>query len=453
VARHHSASAAPRADVDPVPRAGPPRGRSAVNASSRAAFPRVAGRLHCEGVALEAIAREHGTPVFVYSRAAIEDAYGRYASALEGRDALVCYAMKANSSRAVLELLARRGAGFDIVSGGELARALRAGASASRIVFSGVGKTEPEMEAALRAGILAFHVESADELETLAAVAQRISRRAPVALRVNPDVDALTHRYISTGKKANKFGVDIGAAPALYRRAASHPWLEIVGVACHIGSQITRIEPYVSAAERVLDLVDELARDGIALRQIDLGGGLGIPYAGENVPAPADLVQALLGCLDRRGRGAVRILLEPGRSIVGAAGALVARVLSVKAAGEKSFAIVDAAMNDLLRPALYEAWMDVVPVGPGTAKPVQVDVVGPVCESGDWIARDRSLAVEAGDLLAVLDCGAYAMAMASNYNSRGRAAEVMVDGASVHLVRRREAVEDLLALEKPLPPA
>jgi diaminopimelate decarboxylase len=424
-------------------------------AGERPSFPRVRGRLHCEGVALEDIAREHGTPVYVYSRAGIEEAHARYRDALAGRDSLLCYAVKANPSLAILSLLARAGSGFDIVSGGELARALAAGADPARIVFSGVGKTVSEMEAGLLAGIGCFNVESAAELAQLSGVAAQLGARAPIALRVNPDVDPRTHRYISTGLKANKFGVPADEAEELTRRAARDPALEVTGVAFHIGSQISTVEPYIEAIGRVLDLVDRLATYGIAPRRLDLGGGLGIPYRGEDLPSPASLVAAVLGCLDRRGYGGRTIVLEPGRSIVGPAGALVTRVQSVKDGSEKRFAIVDAAMNDLLRPALYEAWMEVAQVSApgagGAAGPRPLDVVGPVCESADWLARDRLLDVKGGDLLAVLDCGAYGMSMASNYNSRGRAAEVMVAGQRAHLIRRRETVADLMALENTLP--
>jgi diaminopimelate decarboxylase len=420
---------------------------SAPALGTRPAFPRVEGRLCCEGVSLEDIARDHGTPVYVYSRSAIESAYARYRDALAGREAMVCFAVKANPSLAILALLARAGAGFDIVSGGELARALAAGADPARIVFSGVGKTEDEMEAGLLAGIGCFNVESAAELAQLRGVASRLGARAPVALRVNPDVDPKTHRYISTGLKANKFGVPADEAEALTREAARDPCLEVAGVAFHIGSQISSVEPYLEAVGRVLDLVDRLATYGISPHRIDLGGGLGIAYRGEELPSPASLVAALLGCLDRRGHGRRMLVLEPGRSIVGPAGALVTRVQSVKQGAEKRFAIVDAGMNDLLRPALYEAWMEVAQVGEREGPALATDVVGPVCESADWLARDRSLCVEGGDLLAVLDCGAYGMSMASNYNSRGRAAEVMVDGTRARLIRRRETVADLMALE------
>lgn len=416
-----------------------------------AAFTRRDGALYCEQAALAAIAERFGTPTYVYSRRAIEQAFGAYAAALAGRRALVCYAMKANSNLAVLNLLARAGSGFDIVSGGELARVLGAGGDPSKVVFSGVGKTEAEVEQALAAGILCFNLESVPELEMIERVARHMNRRAPISVRVNPDVDARTHPYISTGLKNNKFGVAYDATLDLYRRAATLAHIEIVGIDFHIGSQITTVAPYVDAAERLLDLVDRLAHEGIRLHHVDFGGGLGIRYGAETPPAPADLIGALIARLDARGHADKTVMFEPGRSIVGDAGALLTRVNIVKHGETKHFAIVDAAMNDLLRPALYDAWMDVQAVQTNDAAPAVYDVVGPVCESADWLARERELRVQPGDLLAVLGAGAYAMSMASNYNSRGRAAEVMVDGDRAFCIRRRETPADLIAGESVLP--
>jgi diaminopimelate decarboxylase len=409
------------------------------------------GELFCEDVALAQIAERFGTPTYVYSRRAIIEAYRAWAQALADRDALICYAMKANSNLAVLNLLGRAGAGFDIVSGGELARVLAAGGSAQKVVFSGVGKSQAEIAQALHAGVLCFNAESAAEIGTLERVARTHGVRAPLSLRVNPDVNANTHPYISTGLKDNKFGVAYGEAFDLYRRTADSAHLHVVGIDCHIGSQITSIAPYVDAADRVLDLVDALAGDGIRLHHLDLGGGLGIRYRDETPPAPGELIAALLARIDARGHSDKKILFEPGRSIVGPAGALLTRVTLTKHGETKNFAIVDAAMNDLMRPALYGAWMDVVPVRERAGPTVTQDIVGPVCESGDWLARDRTLALEAGDLIAITDCGAYGMSMASNYNSRPRAAEVMVDGAEVYEIRRRETVAELFAGESVLP--
>jgi len=366
---------------------------------------------------------------------------------------LVCYALKANSNLAIIDLLARRGAGFDIVSGGELKRVLAAGGDASRVVFSGVGKQRGEMRAALEAGVRCFNVESESELRRLDEVAAELGRRAPVSLRVNPDVDAGTHPYISTGLRENKFGIAHEDALRVYRLAAALPNIDVAGIDCHIGSQITTIEPFLAALDKVLELVDALAAEGIVLRHLDLGGGLGIRYDDEAPPSRAALLQAVFGRLERHPRGAeFEVLFEFGRSIVGNAGALLTRVEYLKVNGERHFAIVDAAMNDMLRPSLYEAWHDVLPVD---AKPrheaATWDIVGPVCESGDWLARGRRLAIGEGDLLAVMSAGAYGMAMSSNYNSRGRGAEVMVDGDRAHLVRERERVEDLFALERRLP--
>jgi diaminopimelate decarboxylase len=419
----------------------------AAGAQGDGVFHRVGGILHCEEVDLEALARQVGTPSYVYSRRAILQAYRRYVDALAGRSALVCYAMKANSNLGVLNLLARAGSGFDIVSGGELARALAAGADPERVVFSGVGKTEEEIRAALGARIGCFNVESEAELDAIDAVARAMGRRAPVSLRINPDVDPGTHPYISTGLRFNKFGIAADEAEELYVRARSLPGIEIVGIDCHIGSQITNIAPYIDAAERLFDLVDRLEARGIELRHLDFGGGLGIAYRDEPVPSIESFIAALLACVDRRGHAGKTLILEPGRSIVGDAGVLLTRVQYIKAGAEKNFAIVDAAMNDLLRPALYEAWMDIVPVVPRAGAAHTFDVVGPVCESADWIARDRTLALAAGDLLAVRSAGAYGMSMASNYNSRGRPAEVIVDGARAQVVRRRETASELFSSE------
>jgi diaminopimelate decarboxylase len=407
--------------------------------------------LYCEQVSVESLAGRYGTPLYVYSRQAIESAFDAYAAALRGRPALICYAMKANSNLAVLDLLARRGAGFDIVSGGELKRALAAGADASKIVFSGVGKSEREIEQALAAEILCFNVESQAELERINRVAEGRGQRARVSIRVNPDIDAGTHPYIATGLKSNKFGVAYADTLPLYRAARKAAALDIVGIGCHIGSQITDIAPYLTSADRLLDLVDALARDGIELAHIDLGGGLAIAYRDERPPPADKLITALLERIAARGHSDKTVLVEPGRSIVGAAGILVTRVEYLKPGAGKNFAVVDAAMNDLMRPTLYDAWMPVVAVRSGRGQPAQYDVVGPVCESSDWLARERELAIAAGDLLAIGGAGAYGMTMSSNYNTRPRAAEVIVDGAASYCVRQRETVEMLYAGESRLP--
>ena len=417
---------------------------------------RVNGALELEGQSLDALARRFGTPLFVYSRAAMQEAAAAYQRALVGRQHLLCYAMKANSNLAVLQVFAEMGCGFDIVSGGELARVLAVGAPASKIVFSGVGKTRAEMRQALQAGVRCFNVESTAELDVLNAEAlgRGTGQRAPVSLRVNPDVDAGTHPYISTGLKNNKFGIAHRQAVAAYRHAASLPGLRVVGIDCHIGSQITQLAPYVDALDRLLDLVEQVEAVGIPIDHVDVGGGLGITYADEAPPRADELMARLLARLDARGHGHRELLLEPGRSLVGNAGVLLAEVLVTKPSLDpdgKNFCIVDAAMNDLMRPAMYQAWMGIEPcverVGPGATW----DIVGPVCESGDWLGRDRALAVQAGDMLAVLSAGAYGMTMASNYNTRPRAAEVMLDGAEAHLIREREQVEQLFAGERLLP--
>jgi diaminopimelate decarboxylase len=411
-------------------------------------FAYAGGELHAEQVPLAALAVTYGTPCYVYSRAAIEGAYREFDAAFAGVPHLVCYAMKANANLAVLDILARLGSGFDIVSGGELARVAAAGGDPARTVFSGVGKTAAEMAAALQAGVLCFNVESAAELERLAGVAAKASRRAPVSFRVNPDVDARTHPYISTGLKENKFGVPIGDAEALYRRAAGLPSIAVTGIDMHIGSQITELAPYREAAQKVLALVDRLARDGIALDHVDLGGGLGVRYRDETPVALHDYA-AMLGELMRGRRE--QLLLEPGRRLVADAGVLLTRVEYLKPGEARSFAIVDAAMNDLLRPALYAAWHGIDPVRPRDDPPARWDIVGPVCESADFLGHDRLLALAPGDLLAVRTAGAYAMTMSSNYNARPRACELVVDGAKVHVARRRERIDDLVALESRLP--
>ncbi|MGD9835723.1 MAG: diaminopimelate decarboxylase, partial [Piscinibacter sp.] len=397
-------------------------------------------------------AARFGTPLYVYSRSAMREALAGYQRALAGRDHLICHAMKANSNLAVLQTFAQAGCGFDIVSGGELARVLAAGGDAAKVVFSGVGKTRAEMAQALEAGVACFNVESESELELLSQVARQAGRSARISLRVNPDVDPKTHPYISTGLKGNKFGVAHDRALATYRRAASLPGIEVVGIDCHIGSQITETGPYLDALDRVLDLVEAVETAGIPLHHLDLGGGLGITYTDEQPPAAEALVRALLARIDSRGHGHRRILLEPGRSLVGNAGVLLASVLYLKPGGEKNFCIVDAAMNDLMRPAMYEAWMGIVPCAQRDEAPQTMDVVGPVCESGDWLGRDRHLAVRAGDTLAMLSAGAYGMSMASNYNTRGRAAEVMVSGNQAWLIRDREVPADLFRGEHLLPP-
>ena len=406
------------------------------------------GRLQAESVPLDDIARRFGTPCYVYSRAALESAFRAFSTPLAGREHLVCYAMKANSNLGVLDVLARLGAGFDIVSGGELARVLAAGGDPRKVVFSGVGKSEAEIRAALAAGILCFNVESAAELARIERAAGQMAKRAPVSLRVNPDVDPKTHPHISTGLKENKFGVAYNEAPALYRKAAASASLRVVGIGFHIGSQLTDTAPFVAALDKALELVDGLATKGIELHQLDLGGGLGIRYRDETPPQPAEYLGALLARLSGRPQ---QILIEPGRALVGNAGLLLTRVEYLKHGPDRNFAVVDAAMNDLLRPALYEAWHDIVPVAPRSAAPRRYDVVGPVCETADFLGRGRELALAEGDLLAVLSAGAYGMAMSSNYNTRPRAPEVMVDGAATHLVRERESVPSLFASERRLP--
>ncbi len=409
---------------------------------------RTGGELRLEGHPLADLARQFGTPLYVYSRAAMRAAAHAYQRALQGRPHLVCYAMKANSSLAVLQTFAQAGCGFDIVSGGELQRVLAATGDASRVVFSGVGKTRPEMRQALLAGVRCFNVESVGELERLNAEALALGRRAPVSLRVNPDVDAGTHPYISTGLKGNKFGIAHGEALAAYRLAAALPGLQVLGIDSHIGSQITQIEPFIDALDRLLDLVEAVEAAGIPLHHVDIGGGLGITYTDEQPPAADELVRRVLQRLDARGHGGRELLLEPGRSMVGNAGVLLTEVQYLKPGDAKNFCIVDAAMNDLMRPAMYEAWMAIEPCVQRAGPAPLWDVVGPVCESGDWLGRERALAVAPGDVLAVLSAGAYGMAMASNYNTRPRAAEVMVDGEAVYLIRARENAAALFSDER-----
>ncbi|MCW5575524.1 MAG: diaminopimelate decarboxylase [Burkholderiales bacterium] len=406
------------------------------------------GELHAEDVPLSRIAAEFGTPCYVYSRAALTGAWREFDAAFAGRDHLLCYAVKANPNLGVLDVFARLGSGFDIVSGGELARVIAAGGDPRKVVFSGVGKTTAEMRQALQAGILCFNVESAAELELLNRVAGELGVIAPVSLRVNPDVDAKTHPYIATGLKENKFGVAYDEAPATYRRAGALPHLRIEGVDCHIGSQLTEVAPFIAALERVLALVDVLERDGIAIRHLDLGGGLGIRYRDETPPAMADYARALVAALGSRPQ---KLVLEPGRLLTGNAGVLLSTVLYLKPGQDRSFAIVDAAMNDLMRPALYDAWHDVLPLRESAAGDRPYDIVGPVCESGDFLARDRRIAAGPGDVIAIASAGAYGMSMSSNYNTRPRAAEIMVDGGQAHVVRDRETVAMLFANEHRLP--
>ncbi|MBL7250657.1 diaminopimelate decarboxylase [Alloalcanivorax sp. C16-2] len=405
------------------------------------------GTLFAEEMPVAQLAERFDTPLYLYSRAALEERYNAFDEAFGDHPHRICYAVKANSNLAVLNVLARCGAGFDIVSGGELERVLRAGGDPDKIVFSGVGKTAEEMAAALKAGIHCFNVESAAELELLNLVAGELDTRAPISIRVNPDVDAQTHPYISTGLKENKFGVDIQKAPALYQRATELPHITVRGIDCHIGSQLTRLDPFEDALERVLKLLGELQALGIEIHHLDLGGGLGVTYRDETPPAAADYVAALLKHIP----GELPVHIEPGRSIAANAGLFITQVLFLKPTEHRNFAIVDGAMNDLIRPSLYSAWQDIVPVTPHEADCRDWDIVGPVCETGDFLGKDRALALEPGDLLAVRSAGAYGFAMASNYNSRNRPAEVMVDGDQAFLVRARETLEDQLRLETLLP--
>ena len=412
------------------------------------AFDHRDGSLFAEDVACTDIAAIYGTPCYVYSRAAMEAAFAQYQQALAGSDHLVCYAVKANSNLAVLDVLARRGAGFDIVSVGELERVIAAGGDPGKVVFSGVVKQRHELRRALQVGIRCFNVESAAELEELQAVAAELGVQAPVSLRVNPDVDARTHPYISTGLRENKFGISTGVALALLRRARALPNLDIVGLDCHIGSQLTDMAPLLEALEQLLGLVDSLAREGIHIGHLDLGGGIGVRYRDEEPPAIADYLAAVRAAVGERKLG---LVFEPGRSIVANAGVLLTRVHYLKETEAHNFALVDAAMNDFIRPALYEAWVEIQTAAPTAAGVKRWDVVGPVCETADFLGKDRALALEAGSLLAVRGAGAYGFVMSSNYNTRPRAAEVMVDGDRHYPVRDRETVEDLLRGEHRLP--
>ena len=407
------------------------------------------GRLFVEDMPLAEVAAAFGTPLYVYSRRAIESQWRTYSDAFGGRSHLICYAVKANGNLAILDLLARLGSGFDIVSGGELQRVLEAGGDPSRVVFSGVGKTRAEMQQALEAGIKCFNVESQPELRLLDRVAAESGVTAPVSLRVNPDVDANTHPYIATGLRESKFGIDIGLARVVYDEAMALAHVEPVGIDCHIGSQITSLDPYRDAVQRVMELVAELATAGLRLRHVDLGGGLGIRYRDEQPPGAQAKIAALCELVPDDN---LEILVEPGRSIVGNAGVLLTRVLYLKDTGEKHFAVVDAAMNDLIRPALYNAWQDIMPLEQASgARERRYDVVGPVCETGDFLGLDRRLALREGDGLAVYGAGAYGFCMSSNYNARPRAAEVLVDGAAMHEIRRRETLADLYRGESLLP--
>ncbi len=406
------------------------------------------GVLHAENVALTDIAEQYGTPCYVYSKQALTQAFNDFQAGLANTDHLICFAVKANPNLAVLNVFAQLGAGFDIVSGGELARVLAAGGDPKKVVFSGVGKTADEMHAALDAGILCFNVESASELVRLNKVAGDMGKVAPVSLRVNPNVDAKTHPYISTGLKNNKFGVAIEDAITVYQEAEAMPNIAIHGVDCHIGSQITEIAPFIDALDRVLGLVDALESHNIHIDHIDVGGGIGITYDSETPPAFKAYTQAILTKLNQK---QVKLLFEPGRALVGNAGVLLTKVEYLKPTESKDFAIVDAAMNDLMRPALYDAYHDIVPARPRDGDKTTYEIVGPVCETGDFLGHDRALNLQENDVLAVKSAGAYAMSMASNYNTRARGAEIMVDGDKCHVVRKREEIADLFALESTLP--
>jgi diaminopimelate decarboxylase len=406
------------------------------------------GELCLESARLSALAQAHGTPLFVYSKAAMLAALAAYQRGFAGRQVQICYAMKANPALGVIELFARAGCGFDIVSGGDMDRVLAAGGVADKIIFSGVGKTRTEMQRALQAGIGCFNVESEAELDVLSEVATAMGLRAPVSIRVNPNVDPKTHPYISTGLKGNKFGIAHERVLPTYLHAAGLSGIRVVGIDCHIGSQITQTEPYLDAMDRMLDLVEAIEAAGIPIHHIDFGGGLGIDYNGDTPPDAGQLWALLLAKLDARGFGQRQLMIEPGRSLVGNAGVCLTEVLYLKPGEQKNFCIVDAAMNDLPRPAMYQAYHQIVPLQP-RAEATQVwEVVGPICESGDWLGHDRSLAPRQGDLLAVLSAGAYCMSMASNYNSRGRAPEVLVDGEQTHLIRRRETIAEQMQQEQ-----
>ena len=409
--------------------------------------------LYLEEVRLSDLAQEHGTPLFVYSKGAMLHALAAYQRGFAGRDVQICYAMKANPALGVIQVFAQAGCGFDIVSSGDMARVLAAGGQASKIIFSGVGKTRAEMRQALQAGIGCFNVESEAELEVLSEVALSLGLTAPVSVRVNPNVDPKTHPYISTGLKGSKFGVAHDRVLQTYQRAAVLAGIKVVGIDCHIGSQITEVEPYLDAVDRMLDLVESIEAAGIALHHIDFGGGLGINYNGDTPPQADVLWQKMLAKLDARGFGDRQLMIEPGRSLVGNAGVCLTEVLYLKPGEQKNFCIIDAAMNDLPRPAMYQAYHQIVPLAQRAGAPETWDVVGPVCESGDWIGHDRALAVQAGDLLAVLSAGAYCMSMASNYNSRGRAPEILVSDQQAHVIRQRESIADQMrgeALVSPL---
>ncbi|AQW58182.1 diaminopimelate decarboxylase [Vibrio owensii] len=407
------------------------------------------GQLWAEDVSLQALAEQHGTPLYVYSRATLERHWNAFDSAVGQHPHLVCYAVKANSNLGVLNALARLGSGFDIVSGGELERVIAAGGDAKKVVFSGVGKTPAEMKRALELGIKCFNVESEPELERLNKVAGELGVVAPISLRINPDVDAKTHPYISTGLRDNKFGIAFDRAPAVYKFAQSLPNLNVQGIDCHIGSQLTEIEPFIDATDRLLALIDDLKAQGINIRHLDVGGGLGVVYRDELPPQPSDYAKALLGRLENHQD--LELIFEPGRAIAANAGILLTRVEFLKHTEHKNFAIIDAAMNDLMRPALYQAWQDIVPVVPREGEAQTYDLVGPICETGDFLGKDRALVLQEGDLLAVRSAGAYGFVMSSNYNTRTRAAEVMVDGNQSHLVRQREELTSLWQLEQILP--
>ncbi|MDN3608764.1 diaminopimelate decarboxylase [Vibrio ostreicida] len=407
------------------------------------------GQLWAEEVRLTELADQFGTPLYVYSRATFERHWNAFDKSVGDQPHLVCYAVKANSNLGVLNALARLGSGFDIVSGGELERVIAAGGEPAKVVFSGVGKTSSEMKRALELGIKCFNVESEPELERLNQVALEVGVKAPISLRINPDVDANTHPYISTGLRDNKFGIAFDRAPEVYQFAKSLPHLEIKGIDCHIGSQLTDLEPFIDATDRLLALIDELKSQGINIEHLDVGGGLGVVYRDELPPEPSEYAKALLGRLDKHRD--LELIFEPGRAIAANAGILLTKVEFLKHTEYKNFAIIDAAMNDLMRPALYQAWQDIVPVIPRNGEPVTYDLVGPICETGDFLGKDRCLDLRENDLLAVRSAGAYGFVMSSNYNTRSRAAEVMVDGDKVHLVRQRETLSSLWALESILP--
>lgn len=408
--------------------------------------------LFCEDVRLSDLAQQHGTPLFVYSKSAMLAALEAYQRGFAGRQVQICYAMKANPALGVIQVFVEAGCGFDIVSGGDMERVLAAGGQADKIIFSGVGKTRAEMRRALEAGIGCFNVESEAELEVLSTVAQSMGLRAPVSVRVNPNVDPKTHPYISTGLKGSKFGIAHERVVQTYQRAASLPGIRVVGIDCHIGSQITDIDPYLDAVDRMLDLVEAIEAAGVAIHHIDFGGGLGINYNGDTPPSADELWGRMLARLDARGFGQRALMIEPGRSLVGNAGVCLSEVLYLKPGEQKNFCIIDAAMNDLPRPAMYQAYHQIVPLTPRAQDASVWDVVGPVCESGDWIGHDRALAVQAGDVLAVMSAGAYCMSMASNYNSRGRAPEILVQGTQTHLIRERETLADQMQKERLVTP-